>query len=77
MSRIFRPRLAAITAISALVLSSGCTSWREYFHNGFKVGPNYCQPDAPVAEHWIDAANIRQTSDTESLSRWWTVFNAP
>ncbi len=77
MSRIFRPRLAAITAISALVLSSGCTSWREYFHNGFKVGPNYCQPDAPVAEHWIDAANIRQTSDTESLSRWWTVFNDP
>ncbi len=79
MSRMFRPGFAALTAAAALVisLSGGCTSWREYVHNGFKVGPNYCQPDAPVADHWIDAADIRQTSDTESLSRWWTVFNDP
>ena len=33
----------------------GCTSLREYITNGFKVGPNYCKPPAPVAKNWIDA----------------------
>ena len=32
---------------------------------------------SPVAEHWIDAADVRQPADTESLARWWTVFNDP
>ena len=34
---------------------AGCTSTREYFANGFKVGPNYCRPAAPVADQWIDS----------------------
>ena len=47
-ARMFRSRFAALTAVSALVISvsGGCTSLHDYVHNGFKVGPNYCQPDA-------------------------------
>src|SRR5438094_800687 len=62
----------------ALVLAlwiTGCTSPREYIANGFKVGPNYGRPPAPVAKEWIDAADIRTRS--EDLSTWWTVFNDP
>jgi len=66
----------AMGAAMALCLS-GCTSFREYIENGFKVGPNYCQPPAPVAEHWIDAADQRVRSQPEDLSRWWTVFQDP
>ena len=60
-----------------LGLCGGCTSWREYCHNGFKVGPNYCPPQACVAEHWIDAADLRTEQNPEILRRWWTVFNDP
>ena len=32
--------------IFVLIFCVGCTSWREYRCNGFKVGPNYKRPDA-------------------------------
>ena len=48
-----------------------------YIHNGFKVGPNYGRPPAPVAQDWIDAADPRVRKDSDDLSRWWTVFNDP
>jgi NodT family efflux transporter outer membrane factor (OMF) lipoprotein len=59
------------------ILTCGCTGPREYVHNGFKVGPNYCPPDASVAETWIDAADKRVRTDSEDLSQWWRVFNDP
>ena len=49
---------------------------RDYVHNGFKVGPNYCPPPAPVAKHWIDQADIH-VAEGQDLSRWWTVFHDP
>jgi NodT family efflux transporter outer membrane factor (OMF) lipoprotein len=55
----------------------GCTSISEYVHNGFKVGPNYQTPPAPVAQHWIDASDVRVRSKTDDLSVWWNVFNDP
>jgi NodT family efflux transporter outer membrane factor (OMF) lipoprotein len=55
---------------------AGCTGVRDYFCNGFKVGPNYCPPAAPVAEHWIDQEDIGVANDRD-LSRWWAVFNDP
>ena len=60
-----------------LLFTSGCTSWREYFSNGFKVGPNFSRPPAPVAPQWIDAADARVRSEGGDLSRWWTVFKDP
>ena len=37
------------TALIAGLLAAGCTTPSEYVHNGFKVGPEYCPPDAAVA----------------------------
>ncbi len=67
-----------LAVLLVLVVSlSGCTTLTEYVHNGFKVGPNYCRPPAPVADHWIDSADVRVRKETDDLSRWWTVFNDP
>lgn len=59
------------------VLLCGCTPLREYVSNGFKVGPNYCPPPAPIEQEWIDAHDERVRSETEDLSGWWHVFNDP
>src|SRR5436853_5072650 len=60
-----------------LALGSGCilTGPREYVHNGFKVGPNYSPPPAPVADDWIeaDAPNVQRREPAD----WWRVFNDP
>ncbi len=63
-------------AAAALCLS-GCTSFSDYVHNGFKVGPDYTAAKAAVAPGWIDASDIRVRSDAVDLSRWWCVFNDP
>jgi NodT family efflux transporter outer membrane factor (OMF) lipoprotein len=55
----------------------GCTSMREYIHNGFKVGPNYSTPPAPVARDWIDADDRRVREQCDDLRQWWTVFDDP
>src|SRR5262249_52550999 len=56
---------------------SGCTPLREYIRNGFKVGPNYGRPPAPVAQDWIDAADARVRKDSDGRRRWWTVLHDP
>ncbi|HWL09641.1 MAG TPA: TolC family protein [Planctomicrobium sp.] len=62
-----------------VVMSSwtGCGSVRNYFHNGFKVGPDYTPPCASVAEDWIDNGDPRIHSSSDDLSGWWTVFDDP
>jgi NodT family efflux transporter outer membrane factor (OMF) lipoprotein len=55
----------------------GCTTFGEYIHNGFKVGPNYHKPPAPVAPDWIDASDQRIRRDSEDLWAWWKVFHDP
>src|SRR5579859_5962487 len=77
-------RYAPAWVAGALVLLlplSGCTHLtdyvRQYVHNGFKVGPNYSEPPAPVAASWIDAADVRVRSGNDDLTRWWTVFGDP
>jgi NodT family efflux transporter outer membrane factor (OMF) lipoprotein len=72
-----RLRWLGPTAAAAALSLSGCTTLSEYVHNGFKVGPNYQRPPAPVAEHWIDANDVRVRSVPEDDSHWWTVFNDP
>ena len=65
------------TGLIVAVIALGCTGPREYVHNGFKVGPNYCQPAASVADTWIDANDHRVRQETVDISRWWRVFNDP
>jgi NodT family efflux transporter outer membrane factor (OMF) lipoprotein len=67
-------RLASLALATFLC---GCTPPGEYVANGFKVGPNYGRPPAPVAKNWIDAADKRVRAQTDDLSKWWTVFNDP
>ncbi len=47
--------------------------------NGFKVGPNYTPPPAPIAEHWIDYQRPEAQTPTQAaeLKQWWHVFNDP
>jgi NodT family efflux transporter outer membrane factor (OMF) lipoprotein len=66
-----------LTLVCVALLSCGCTSFRDYIHNGFKVGPNYERPPAPVAKNWIDGDDIRKKTDADDLSAWWKVFNDP
>jgi NodT family efflux transporter outer membrane factor (OMF) lipoprotein len=44
----------------------------DWVRNGFKVGPNYCQPPAPVADNWIQATD--HNVQNRHLDDWWEVF---
>ncbi len=72
-------RVAALAPVwfLTLIFATGCTSVREYVHNGFKVGPNYKRPAAPVADDWIDSQNSQISSEPGDYRNWWTVFNDP
>jgi NodT family efflux transporter outer membrane factor (OMF) lipoprotein len=73
-----RSLLSVLAVCGAVGLClSGCTSFKEYKANGYKVGPNYAPPPAPVATHWIEASDARVREQSEDLSQWWTVFNDP
>ena len=72
------PCSTGVAFLAALVAClCGCTSTREWWHNGFKVGPEYCRPAAPVAEDWIDSTDVRVRSDSSDHSQWWVAFNDP
>jgi NodT family efflux transporter outer membrane factor (OMF) lipoprotein len=58
----------------------GCSSvpggrLSDWWHQGFKVGPDYGRPPAPVASAWIDYADPRVRSEEIQLAGWWSVFN--
>lgn len=67
---------AAILAV-ALLSASGCTRLNQWVQNGFKVGPNYCPPSAPVASEWVDHAESSVLSTPAQDQAWWGVFNDP
>jgi NodT family efflux transporter outer membrane factor (OMF) lipoprotein len=75
MRRTLKHWMMLTTALTLLL--SGCTSFRDYVHNGFKVGPNYHRPPALSAEHWIDESDKRVRTDCDDLASWWTVFDDP
>jgi NodT family efflux transporter outer membrane factor (OMF) lipoprotein len=47
----------------------------DWIRNGFKVGPNYCRPPAPVAADWIDGAN--PNIQHRRYEEWWKAFQDP
>jgi NodT family efflux transporter outer membrane factor (OMF) lipoprotein len=61
----------------AACLLAGCTSVNQWWHNGLKVGPDYCGAAAPVADQWIDADNPSLQSGATDYSYWWTAFKDP
>jgi NodT family efflux transporter outer membrane factor (OMF) lipoprotein len=58
----------------AVLLVGGCitTGPLDYFRNGFKVGPHYLPPSAPVAQDWIEARDPKVQD--RRLQDWWRVF---
>jgi NodT family efflux transporter outer membrane factor (OMF) lipoprotein len=81
LARFLRPRLPRWVAPAgltvAVLLNSGCitTGPRQWIRNGFKVGPNYCPPPAPVAQEWIHAQD--PAVQNRHLQDWWAVFQDP
>lgn len=64
-------------ALAATTLTGCLTGVREYVQNGFKVGPNYCTPPAPITDHWIDYQDRRVQEGSDIRHDWWMVFNDP
>src|SRR5262249_8587339 len=68
-----------LSACLLALFSAGC-ALPEWARNGFKVGPNYSKPPAPVASEWMDykrdkdrIANVN--SDEPVPVEWWHLFN--
>ncbi|MGP0067021.1 MAG: efflux transporter outer membrane subunit [Isosphaeraceae bacterium] len=59
------------------MLNSGCifTGPQQWIRNGFKVGPDYGRPPAPVAAEWIHANE--PGVQCHHLQDWWQVFQDP
>jgi NodT family efflux transporter outer membrane factor (OMF) lipoprotein len=75
-----RARVAAVVPIllATALLVSGCTTGpKEWIQNGFKVGPEYGRPPAPVADEWIDSEDGNVRSEPTDYSYWWATFNDP
>jgi NodT family efflux transporter outer membrane factor (OMF) lipoprotein len=74
------PRRSAVWKAAWLVLAvslAGCSNMREWWSNGFKVGPNYCTAKASVAESWIEASDPRLRCYEVDNACWWTAFADP
>ena len=56
---------------------AGCHSVNHWWHNNKMVGPNYCEPVAPVAGDWIDASSPMINSDVTAAPQWWLAFEDP
>lgn len=67
-------RAVLASSVVAVLLNSGC-NLQQWVHNGFKVGPNYTRPPAPIASEWIDYRDPRVKSEEKDLSEWWRVFD--
>lgn len=68
-------KLTIIAALFIIVASSGCTSLRDWYQQGFKVGPDYCKPAACVADHWVDFNRPEVISSPVDDREWWKLFN--
>jgi NodT family efflux transporter outer membrane factor (OMF) lipoprotein len=66
---------AAVAAAS--LGQAGCTTLSEWVHNGFRVGPNYQPPPAPLPKQWIDSRDPRVKHGDPNLQAWWEVFDDP
>ncbi|WP_231617394.1 efflux transporter outer membrane subunit [Novipirellula aureliae] len=69
-----------IALIGFATMFTGCAhtgSLRNYVDNGYKVGPEYCKPAAPIADTWIDEYDQRVRAELPNYADWWASFNDP
>ena len=71
----FGPAARAALLLTVLLAVAGCTSLRQWWHNGLKVGPDYVPPPAPVAGCWVDFSDPRVKHEPAQDCAWWTVFD--
>jgi NodT family efflux transporter outer membrane factor (OMF) lipoprotein len=50
---------------------------KGWVHNGFKVGPEYGRPAAPVSGAWIEAYDERVSTELPPNPMWWETLNDP
>ena len=81
---VFRPAalfrsFSTVGCMFAVLSMSGCvaTGPMTWIENGFKVGPNYCRPPAPVAPEWIETNDARVKNLPLRDGDWWNVFGDP
>lgn len=72
-----RALLACVAAVFACGPGGCMTSLPAYVRNGFKVGPNYQRPPAPLSAKWIDDGDPRVRAGAPNLATWWDVFDDP
>jgi NodT family efflux transporter outer membrane factor (OMF) lipoprotein len=66
---------SVLAALAFLSLAGGCitTGPADWVRNGFKVGPNYGPPSAPVADEWIEGSDPNVQGQLPN-PEWWNVF---
>ena len=69
------PALAGLVVVVLLISVCIMTGPGQWVRNGFKVGPNYGRPPAPVAAEWIQAND--PSVQNRHLQDWWQVFGDP
>lgn len=70
-------RIALLLTTLAVGMLSGCASLSRWWENGFKVGPNYAEPQAVVSVSWESTNDPCIREDLEPLAAWWTQFSDP
>lgn len=70
-----------ITIAISICVSSGCQSVQQklqyWKQNGYRVGPNYSTPVAPVAETFTQVGSDKISPAPSDHANWWQVFNDP
>ena len=76
--RTLRSGPALILFVAAcLLMLTGCSTMKNWAHNGFKVGPEYGRPAAPVSDAWIEAYNEKIATELPNNPMWWEAFQDP
>jgi hypothetical protein len=67
----WRPRRLRGVIAAAALLGGGCvtTGALDYVRNGFKVGPNYCEPPAPApASDFLGVVQLEHHAHSDVLN---------
>ena len=60
-------KISRALLIAGFTLVAACTA----------VGPDFEQPEAPVASSWLDADDERVDTSSTAYQDWWQVFDDP
>jgi NodT family efflux transporter outer membrane factor (OMF) lipoprotein len=79
MRNFQRTRSVRIVCALVALCMAGCAEFRQWKDNGYKVGPNYFKPGAPVAAEWIDFNDPGVISESNAVNdaAWWESLNDP